>query len=142
MEIERELRAVTDAQVKRAEQKLAKLDDKDKSLGVLTSLLAKRLYVVAGRLYTRLVETYVRMRNAESDEEEEAARQEGYRYNNLEDYCREMMWIEVRAEIGHWNGNIGLREAWMIVESTPEQDLGDRLASALRSITEPREESE
>jgi hypothetical protein len=119
-EIERELSAVTDTQLKRAEHKLTKLSDKDKSLGIITNPLTKRLWVVANRFHVRAAELIVKSKAVESDEEEERLEREARRADKLEDICREIAWLEIRDEL-QLDQEISIREAWMVVEPAPKQ---------------------
>ncbi len=115
------LTEITERQIERDGGKIDKPSKNDRPLGPLTSDLAKRLYCACNIIKAKSIEAAARAKIAIEDHEEKALLAEAKQLDQLADLAREFLWYEVRSSADHWNGGIGIRHGWVVVEP-PEND--------------------
>lgn len=125
-EIGRAAEAVTDKQLARIESKLDKLTDADKSLGVVTNPLSRRLFTVALHYGRKMREFALMSKGAETDEDEKEYQRLSVRADQIQDVVLELLWTQVREELNLFQPElhqIGLRESWMVVQPPTQNEV-------------------
>jgi hypothetical protein len=119
-EIARDMEAVSDADVRRAERNLAAARQGEAALGTIHNVAAHRVWALANTYEARGMEVALSAKfRANSEEESTALIQQAHRYAALEAMVREIFWTQAKEDIGgdSWSkkGGLGLRSGWMLV---------------------------
>lgn len=133
-EIAKELAAITDTDVRRVERKLGAARDKEKALGTIHNVAARRAWALAEAYEARAVEAAMNGKfKADSDEQQQEYASQMARWSAYEKIARDLFWLQAKEDIGGdaWRneGGVGLRSGWMLVacSDTPIDGLLARL---------------
>lgn len=130
-EIQKELSAVSEADMRRAERTLGAQRDGEKPLGTIHNIEARRLWALANLFEARGMQEALRGKySCDSDEEVADATRLALRFGAIEKLARELFWLQAKEDIGGeaWtsDGGIGLRSGWMLV-SIPKPQVPEVL---------------
>lgn len=119
-EIENDLTAITEADVRRAERNLGAAREGEKALGTLHSVAAHRAWALANEYEARGMQAAISAKfRANSEEEQASLIREAHRFAALQKIVRELFWTQAKEDIGGdvWDADagIGVRSGWMLV---------------------------
>lgn len=119
-EIHEDWAVITDADIRRVQRRLEKIQPNEKPLGTLHDEALKKMWALAER-YEGLSQVLLNDANFTADTEEQTAEllQKSKRYSSLGEIVRNAFWCQAQDDIGAaaWQPgqDIGLRADWMLV---------------------------
>ena len=131
--IEEELNLLTDPAVVRYGSKLEPIKEAtETAVGTIHNNTTKRLYCAFTRLRSCASDLANKSCHSETNEEEHLLARESHKANEIADLTRAIFWAQVREEMGHWEGPVGVRLNWMAVTwNDEEQNIGAAIAKRL-----------
>jgi hypothetical protein len=118
--IEKELAAVTEADVERVDRNTEDSEDGDKLLGIVENPQARRLMALCGAFVGRTARFAHDARwVANSEGERDELLRESARADGFSDMCKEIFWAQVKDDLSLWDlrdGSLMLRKGWKVVE--------------------------
>lgn len=118
--VEEMVAGITEAQLKRAAEKLHKISPKETTLGVVHNMVIRKLWVVSVLCTQAKGKAELAMGFCDSNEQEKTLRGDVHRFDHLDDVARDLMWLQIHQDMNSWHQTCGIREGWMVVVRPPE----------------------
>lgn len=120
------LAEITQHQIDRDGSKFDEPKKGEKKIGEVTDDFARRLNCASKVLMAKATESKLKSSTAPDDNAEKSLLDDANQTKMLAEIVRDLFWYEVKSLTGCWDGNIGVRKNWVIVE-TAETEIPEVL---------------